>query len=78
MAMYDINQQQQEQDTMMEQYDESNGAGYEEEFVDQGYDNIIVEHGGQDTIGAGKYLISIRRQDKQAGAELYQAQQSLC
>ena len=63
MAMYDINHQQQEQDTMMEQYDESNGAGYEEEFVDQGYDTI-VEHGGQDTIGAGKNLISIRRQDK--------------
>ena len=62
MAMYD--HQQQEQDTMMEQYDESNGAGYEEEFVDQGYDSTLVEHGGQDTIGAGKYLISIRRQGR--------------
>ena len=55
MAMYDVTQQ---QDTVMEQYDDSYGGDYEEQY-DQGYDGSM-QQGGQDTAAAAGN-ISIER-----------------
>ena len=48
MAMYDVTQQ---QDTVMEQYDDSYGGDYEEQY-DQGYDPGMQ---GQDAAAAGNH-----------------------
>ena len=50
MAMYEDGAQ---QDTMVEQYDDHYGGGYDEQFVDQGYDTSMVGQGGQDAAGTG-------------------------
>jgi hypothetical protein len=59
MAMYEDGTQQdnmveqQMQDTMVEQYDDNYGGEYDGQFVDQGYDTIMVGQGGQDGTGTG-------------------------
>jgi len=50
MAMYDVTQQ---QDTMMEQYDDNYGGDYVEQY-DQGYDGSVQGQAGQDAAAAGK------------------------
>ena len=47
--MYDVTQQ---QDTMMEQYDDNYGGDYVEQY-DQGYDGSVQGQAGQDAAAAG-------------------------
>eukprot|EP00091_Calanus_sinicus_P014832 TRINITY_DN32524_c0_g1_i1.p1 TRINITY_DN32524_c0_g1~~TRINITY_DN32524_c0_g1_i1.p1 ORF type:complete len:121 (-),score=37.87 TRINITY_DN32524_c0_g1_i1:97-432(-) len=53
MAMYEEGAQQ--QDTMMEQYDDHYGGEYDAQYVDQGYDtSMVAQQGAQDGTGSGK------------------------
>ena len=53
MAMYDVTQQ---QDTMMEQYDDNYGGDYVEQY-DQGYDGSVQGQAGQDAAAAGNTAV---------------------